>query len=68
MGTDYSVETIQKLEDIFTLQNLSRPLRIKRYEPGKKIFYSLKGVVPAKSGSAKIRIEKFVGGMPALLV
>jgi len=62
LGTDYSVETIQKLEDIFTLQNLSRPLRIKRYEPGKKIFYSLKGVVPAKSGSAKIRIEKFVGG------
>ncbi len=62
MGTDYSVETIQKLEDIFTLQKLSRPLRIKRYEPGKELFYTVKGVVPAKSGSAKIRIEKFVGG------
>ena len=62
MGTDYSVETIQELEDIFTQQNLSRPLRIKRYEPGKELLYVVKGVVPAKSGSAKIRIEKFVGG------
>ena len=62
MGTDYSVETIQKLEDIFTQQHLSRPLHIKNYEPGKELFYSLKGVVPAKPGSINIRIEKFVGG------
>ncbi len=62
MGTDYSVETIQKLEDIFTQQNLSRPLRVKRYEPGKELTYTIKGVVPAKSGSVKIRIEKFIGG------
>jgi len=62
LGTDYSVETIQKLEDIFAQQNLSRPLRIKRYEPGKELFYAIKGVVPANPGSVKIRIEKFVGG------
>jgi len=62
LGTDYSVETIQKLEDIFTQQHLARPLRIKNYEPGKELNYAVKGVVPAKSGSAKIRIEKFVGG------
>ena len=62
MGTDYSVETIQKLEDIFAEQNLSRPLRIKRYEPGKELLYALKGVVPAKPGRIKIRIEKYVGG------
>ncbi|MCJ7581019.1 MAG: hypothetical protein MUP98_10855 [Candidatus Aminicenantes bacterium] len=62
MGTDYSVETIQKLEDIFTQQHLARPLNIKNYEPGKELFYAVKGVVPAKSASVKIRIEKFVGG------
>lgn len=62
MGTDYSVETIKKLEDIFTQQNLSRPPCIKSYEPGKELVYAIKGVVPAKAGSAKIRIEKFVGG------
>ncbi|MFC2160324.1 hypothetical protein ACFLRX_01590 [Acidobacteriota bacterium] len=62
MGTEYSVETIQKLEAIFSQQDLARPLRIKNYEPGQEILYTVKGVVPAKSGSAKIRIEKFVGG------
>jgi len=62
LGTEYSVETIQKLEDIFTQQNLSRPLRIKRYEPGKVLNYTIKGVVPAKSGRLKLRIEEFVGG------
>ncbi len=62
MGTDYSVETVQKLEDIFKQQNLSRPLRTRHYEPGRVLLYAIKGVVPAKSGSLKLRIEKFVGG------
>lgn len=62
MGTDYSVETIQKLEDIFTQQHLARPLHIKNYEPGQELSYEVRSVWPANSGSAKIRIEKFVGG------
>ena len=62
MGSHHSAETINKLKEIFHEQGLARPLRIKRYEAGQELTYDIKGVVPARPGRIKIKIEKFVGG------
>ncbi len=58
----YSIETIHNLESIFSLQNLHRPIRIQRYDPGTELTYAIQGVFPALKGKATLRIEKFVGG------
>jgi hypothetical protein len=62
LGVEYSVQTIQSLEEAFKRQNTIRPRGIKRYEPGQELSYDIQGVIPARSGRIKLKIEKFVGG------
>jgi hypothetical protein len=62
MADEYSVQTICALEDIFHEQNILRPFRIQRYEPGTELYYEIKGVTPPTTGRIKLEIVKFVGG------
>jgi hypothetical protein len=62
MEYSYSVETCRKLEQVFKKQNILRPLRIQRYDPGTELSYEIKGVVPAVGGRIKLGVEKSVGG------
>jgi len=62
MGVDYSLDTIQHLENCFQSQKILRPRRRQRYDPGAELQYRIKGVFPAREGQARLRIECFVGG------
>lgn len=62
MTIDYSVQTIRLLEAVFQRQKIIRPMRIHRYDPGSKLTYKIRGVVPARVAQAKLEVEKFVGG------
>ena len=62
MGVKYSTEACRELEELFRSQKLHRPLRIQRYDPGTELTYEIKGVVPARRGRLKLKVEKFVGG------
>jgi hypothetical protein len=62
MAESYSVETVCELEKKFSDQNVERPFRIRRYEPGTVLEYDLKGVLPSGKAKAQFEIEKFVGG------
>ncbi|MFC2163711.1 hypothetical protein ACFLT2_01795 [Acidobacteriota bacterium] len=62
MGIEYSVTAVNKLKDLFHQQKIIRPLRIQRYEQGDELTLEIRGVVPARRGTIKLVIEKFVGG------
>jgi hypothetical protein len=62
MAAKYSVETLQELGKIFLAQNILRPLRVQRYDPGTRISYDVRGVFPARPGRLELEVEKFVGG------
>jgi hypothetical protein len=59
---EYSVETIRSLERTFAAQALHRPPRLKRYEPGTRLEYDLRGIIPDARAKVCLDIEKFVGG------
>ncbi|MFC2158197.1 hypothetical protein ACFLT9_10205 [Acidobacteriota bacterium] len=62
LGSDYSTEVIHQLEQRFAEQEIFRPLRIQRFDPGTVRTYDITGVVPAVHGRVTLRIEKYVGG------
>jgi len=62
MGVDYSLQTIQHLENLFDSQEVLRPRRRLRYEPETELQYRIRGVFPPREGQVKFRIERFVGG------
>jgi hypothetical protein len=62
MAESYSAKTVRELEKIVHEQNVLRPLRIRRYEPGTVLEYEIRGVLPSGKAKARMEIEKFVGG------
>ncbi len=62
MEHSYSVKTCRELEEVFRGENILRPLRIQRYDPGVELDYEIKGVAPAIEARIKLEVEKFVGG------
>jgi len=62
MAKNYSLETVRALEQKFREQNILRPLRLRRYEPGTVLDYEVRGVVPGGRARIKLEVEKFVGG------
>ncbi len=62
MTAEYSTQTIRLLENIFRQQRVFRPRRIKRYDPGSDLTYTVTGVVPASSAQVRLKVERFVGG------
>ena len=62
MAVAYSVETVRKLQDKFRDQDILRPLRVGRYEPGTALEFELRGVIPAGRATARFEVIRFVGG------
>ncbi len=62
MEEKYSLQAIQELENIFHRQDIHRPLRIKRYDPGTELTYDIIGVFPAVKSKITLLIEKYAGG------
>jgi hypothetical protein len=62
MAAEHSVETLRELGKIFLAQNILRPLRVQRYDPGTRVSYDVRGVFPARPGRLELEVEKFVGG------
>jgi len=62
MGFEYSIKACRMLGQLFQSQNIFRPQRIKRYDPGTELSYEIKGVAPARTGRITLEVEKFVGG------
>jgi hypothetical protein len=62
MPAEYAPETIRALEAVFSAQDVVRPFRFRRYEPGAVLEYEIRGIAP--DGRARVRLEilKFVGG------
>ncbi|MBM3312234.1 MAG: hypothetical protein FJY80_12095, partial [Candidatus Aminicenantes bacterium] len=58
----FKVETIRELERTFASQNVLRPLRLRRYEPGTPVEYEVRSVFPDGRARARFEVEKFVGG------
>ena len=62
MGIEYSVKSIHQLKDLFQQQNIIRPLKVRRYDPGDTLSLSIRGLVPAREGQIKLAVEEYVGG------
>jgi hypothetical protein len=62
MAVSYSVDTVRALERKFREQDIFRPFRVRRYEPGTVLDYEVRGVIPDGRAKIKLEIEKFVGG------
>ena len=62
MAEPYSVAIVRELEKRFRDQDVFRPYRTRRYEPGDILEYAIRGVLPYGKAKARFEIEKFVGG------
>jgi hypothetical protein len=62
MAETYSPGTIRDLEGVFAAQNVLRPLRVRRYEPGTVLDYELRGIIPDGRANARFEVEAFAGG------
>ncbi len=62
MAVAYSTQTCQQLRQAFDDADVSRSMRVERYDPGEELTYNVTGVVPSRSASVRLRVEKFVGG------
>ena len=62
MTREYSVEVCKNLESWFRGVGLHRPMRVARYEVGKKLVYDIREVAGANKGRICAVVEKFVGG------
>jgi hypothetical protein len=60
--SSYSTGTIGALENRFRAAQLFRPLRVRRYEPGRALEYDVRGVWPARPGRVRLEVERHVGG------
>jgi hypothetical protein len=55
-------ETIRALEQAFAGQQVLRPIRAGRYEPGDVLEYEIRGVLPEGRARVRLEVEKYVGG------
>jgi len=62
ISSESNRETITALRNRFRAQNLTRPLRIRRYDEGDELSYDIRGVFPDTRARAKVAVERFVGG------
>jgi len=62
MPAVYDPKTIRALEAFFAEQNVDRPFRRRRYEPGTVFESEVRGVIPDGRARAKFEVERFVGG------
>lgn len=62
MAVSYSVDTVRALERKFREQDIFRPFRVRRYEPGTVLDFEVRGVIPDGRAKIKLDIQKFVGG------
>jgi hypothetical protein len=62
MAVDYSIEVCRALEETFYSARLFRPMRIQRYDQGKKLNYAITGVEQNNPGHIRLKVEKFIGG------
>jgi len=62
MAVSYSVDAVRALERKYREQNIFRPFRVHRYEPGTVLDYEVRGVIPDGRAKIKLEIQKFVGG------
>lgn len=58
----YLPENCRELEKEFFQLELHRPFRSSRYDPGRKLFYSITSIDNKYKLNAELKIEKFVGG------
>jgi hypothetical protein len=62
MQTAYDPKTIRELERLFEAQEVRRPFRLHRYEPGEVLEYDVRGVFPDAQARVRLEVEKFAGG------
>ncbi|MBN2130890.1 MAG: hypothetical protein JW741_15415 [Sedimentisphaerales bacterium] len=62
MGTQYSVEVCQQLEERFRAAGVHRPMRIMRHEAGTELTYQVRSVGGGAEATVRLAIERFVGG------
>jgi len=62
MNEEYSIEICSQLKEKFQQQNLYRPMRIKRYDPGTVMNLDIEDITTAATGKVVIKIEAYVGG------
>jgi hypothetical protein len=60
--SDYSIDTIRRLGEEFDRQEVLRPMRTGRYEPGDELTFEVRGVAPARPATVRLEVVKFVGG------
>jgi hypothetical protein len=58
----YDIEVCNLLRETFHNQNLYRPMRVERYDPGTRLTYEVTGVTRLDKANIHLEIEKFVGG------
>jgi hypothetical protein len=58
----YDIEVCNSLRETFHNQNLHRPMRVGRYDPGTRLTYEVTGVARPDKVNVHLEIEKFVGG------
>jgi hypothetical protein len=62
MAHEYSVEVCRELQERFHRTGVSRPMRVRRYEPGTELTYQVRGLGDDSTASVSLAIERFVGG------
>lgn len=62
MAGSYRPETVRGLGEVFAAQEVLRPIRSGRYEPGTVLEYELRGVIPDGRTRARFEVERYVGG------
>ncbi|HOK65455.1 MAG TPA: hypothetical protein PLV55_01465 [Anaerohalosphaeraceae bacterium] len=62
MGSAYSLEMIQRLQEAFRQLGLHRPMQISRYEPGTQLHYAITPLPARGTAHVRVQIERFVGG------
>jgi len=62
MATNYSIDTINKLKQLYQKLDVLRPRRIRRYDAGDEMAFDITGVFPAHQARITIKIEDYIGG------
>jgi hypothetical protein len=62
MAKAYSVDVVNRLEDLFAQREVQRPMHVARYEPGAELRYAITGVAPARRATVRLEVLRFVGG------
>lgn len=62
MDSEYSVDVVNQIEEVFNNAGLHRPMRINRYDTGTELQYDVTGLAGANQARVHLIIDKFVGG------